>query len=65
MNVFLPTPNSLPLFKSSSFLRPSQEDTMAKMVAEVGEPLDMVINNAGYFYGPEEKVRDAGESPSI
>jgi|AntAceMinimDraft_5_1070358.scaffolds.fasta_scaffold72186_2 hypothetical protein len=29
---------------------------MAKMVAEVGEPLDMVINNAGYFYGPEEKV---------
>lgn len=34
---------------------------MAKMVAEVEGPLDMVINNAGYFYGPEEKVGVGGE----
>lgn len=31
-------------------------EAMEKMCAEVKEPLDMVINNAGYFYGPVEKV---------
>jgi len=40
----------------------TKEETMAKMVAEVDEPLDMVINNAGYFYGPEEKVGVGGEA---
>lgn len=38
-----------------------KEEAMAKMVAEVEGPLDMVINNAGYFYGPEEKVGVGGE----
>merc|ERR1719384_3094246 len=25
-------------------------------VAEIGEPLDILINNAGYFYEPVEKI---------
>ena len=29
-----------------------------KMAQAVGEPLDVVINNAGYFYEPVEKVTD-------
>jgi len=32
------------------------EEAMAKMCAEVTEPLDIVINCAGYFYGPVESV---------
>jgi NAD(P)-dependent dehydrogenase (short-subunit alcohol dehydrogenase family) len=35
----------------------AREETMAKMCQACGgEPLDMVINNAGYFYGPAESV---------
>ena len=33
-----------------------KEEAMAKMVAEVGEGLDILINCAGYFYGPAESV---------
>ena len=31
-------------------------EAMAKMVAEVGAPVDIVVNCAGYFYGPAESV---------
>lgn len=31
-------------------------ETMEKMCAEVATPIDIVINNAGYFYGPAESV---------
>lgn len=34
----------------------TKDDTMAKLCAEVGDPVDIVINNAGYFYGPAESV---------
>jgi len=34
----------------------TKDDAMAKMCAEVDEPLDIVINCAGYFYGPVESV---------
>mmetsp|Transcript_32740 Transcript_32740/g.83648 ORF Transcript_32740/g.83648 Transcript_32740/m.83648 type:complete len:274 (+) Transcript_32740:272-1093(+) len=31
-------------------------DACAKLGTEVGEPLDVVVNNAGYFYEPVEKI---------
>ncbi|KAH8068173.1 short chain dehydrogenase [Aureococcus anophagefferens] len=31
----------------------TKDEAMATLVAGVAEPVDMVINNAGYFYGPE------------
>ena len=31
-------------------------EAMAKMCEEVGEPIDILINCAGYFYGPAESV---------
>jgi len=34
----------------------TKDAAMAKMVAEVGEPVDIVMNSAGYFYGPVESV---------
>jgi NAD(P)-dependent dehydrogenase (short-subunit alcohol dehydrogenase family) len=34
----------------------TKDAAMAKMVAEVGEPVDFVMNSAGYFYGPAESV---------
>jgi NAD(P)-dependent dehydrogenase (short-subunit alcohol dehydrogenase family) len=34
----------------------TKDDTMQKMCDETGEPVDIVINNAGYFYGPAESV---------
>jgi len=39
----------------------TKEDTMAKMCADVATPIDMVINNAGYFYGPYEEVGVKGK----
>jgi len=33
-----------------------KEDKIAKMVEQVGDPIDIVINCAGYFYGPVESV---------
>jgi len=40
----------------------TKTESMEKMVNEVGigGPVDWVINNAGYFYGPEESVGDGG-----
>lgn len=40
----------------------TKTDAMAKLVAEVAAtgPIDILINNAGYFYGPEEKVGVGG-----
>merc|ERR1712039_478596 len=34
----------------------TKDDAMKKMVDEVKDPIDMVINSAGYFYGPVESV---------
>ncbi|KAH8047826.1 short chain dehydrogenase [Aureococcus anophagefferens] len=34
----------------------TKDEAMATLVAGVAEPVDMVINNAGYFYGPAESV---------
>jgi len=34
----------------------TKEEAMAKMCAECKEPVDIVINCAGYFYGPAESV---------
>jgi len=34
----------------------TQEECMKKMVEEIDAPLDIVINNAGYFYGPVETI---------
>ncbi len=34
----------------------TKTETMDKLCKETKEPIDMVINNAGYFYGPEEKI---------
>ncbi|KAK7238898.1 short chain dehydrogenase [Aureococcus anophagefferens] len=39
----------------------TKDEAMATLVAGVAEPVDMVINNAGYFYGPAESV-GAGEN---
>jgi len=39
----------------------TKTDAMAKMVAEVAQPIDIVINNAGYFYGPYEEVGVGGK----
>lgn len=34
------------------------EKAVAQAVAKISTPVDIVINNAGYFYGPQEKVLD-------
>jgi len=39
----------------------TSDEAMKTLVAAVDAPLDLVINNAGYFYGPEEKVGVGGE----
>jgi len=39
----------------------TKEEGMKKMCAEVGEPVDIVINCAGYFYVPEERIGVTGE----
>jgi len=37
-----------------------KDECMPTLVKELAEPVDIVINNAGYFYGPSEKVGTAG-----
>eukprot|EP00812_Abedinium_dasypus_P004667 NODE_1581_length_1107_cov_333.803232.p2 GENE.NODE_1581_length_1107_cov_333.803232~~NODE_1581_length_1107_cov_333.803232.p2 ORF type:complete len:317 (-),score=118.31 NODE_1581_length_1107_cov_333.803232:141-1001(-) len=34
----------------------TDDECMKKLTDEVGEPIDLLINNAGYFYGPAESV---------
>mmetsp|Transcript_6937 Transcript_6937/g.11660 ORF Transcript_6937/g.11660 Transcript_6937/m.11660 type:complete len:299 (-) Transcript_6937:277-1173(-) len=34
----------------------TKDEVMQKMVDELTEPIDILINNAGYFYGPAESV---------
>lgn len=39
----------------------TSDDAMAALVAAVDAPLDVVVNNAGYFYGPTESVGVGGK----
>ena len=34
----------------------TNSDDVAKMISTLDSPVDIVINNAGYFYGPQEKL---------
>jgi NAD(P)-dependent dehydrogenase (short-subunit alcohol dehydrogenase family) len=34
----------------------TKDDAMEKLTSEVDQPIDILINNAGYFYGPVEAV---------
>lgn len=52
------TPEQVQIITGVDVTKP---EGMAKMVGEITEPIDMVINNAGYFYGPEETVGVGGE----
>lgn len=36
----------------------TDEKAIEAAAAKLDEPVDLVINNAGYFYGPQEKVTD-------